>query len=206
MIQKINKDTKVWYDEQGKEIPCEYLSGSLKLKESTAAILVRRAKVLNLSLKKFKKEIADRSLAVHQKAMEDYKAKGDTKGSYTYFNFDRSIKIEVSIAERIDFDDLAIKAAKEKLDLFLNANLDAKTEFLKDMVIDAFSTSRGKIDSKKVISLMRYQTKITDQLFQEAIQILSDGIRRPGSKTYFRIFERIADGSYKLIELNFSAL
>ena len=138
--------------------------------------------------------------------MEDYKAKADRKGNFTWFNFDRSIKIEVSISERIDFDDLAIKAAKEKLDAFLSESLDSKMEFVKDMVIDAFSTSRGKIDAKKVFQLMKYRSKISHPLFQEAINILSDGIRKPNSKTYFRIWERAENGSYQLIELNFSAL
>lgn len=204
MIQKINKETKTWIDEKGAEVPCEYLSTGTKLKETTAATLSRQAKEISARLLKFKNEMQMRCDAVYKKAMEEYKAKGESKGNYTFFNFDRSIKIEVSIAERIDFDDMAIKAAKEKLDLFLGENLNSKTEFLKDMVIDAFSTSRGKIDSKKVFSLMRYKTKIHDVLFQEAINILSDGIRRPGSKTYFRIWERDASGAYQIIDLNFS--
>jgi hypothetical protein len=143
---------------------------------------------------------------VYLKAMQEYKAKEDGKGNFTWFNFDRSIKIEVSISKRIDFDDLAIKASKEKLDAFLDESLDSKIEFLKNLVTDAFSTSRGKIDSKKIMQLMKYRTKISHPLFQDAINILTEGIRNPGSKTYFRIWERDDDGSYQLIELNFSAL
>ena len=79
-------------------------------------------------------------------------------------------------------------------------------EFVKDLVIDAFSTTRGKIDAKKVFALMKYRTKISHPLFQEALNVLSDGLRHPGSKTYFRLWKRDEDGSYKLIELNFSAL
>ena len=56
------------------------------------------------------------------------------------------------------------------------------------------------------MQLMKYRSKIHHPLFQEAINILSEGIRKPGSKTYFRISERADDGSYQLVELNFSAL
>ena len=204
MIQKV-KD-KSWTDETGTTVPVEYITPGLRLKERNAAILVRDAKAVNRKLQEFKDLMERLCGDVYKKAMEDYKAKTDGKGNFTWFNFDRSIRIEVSISERIDFDDLAIKASKEKLDAFLDESLDSKIEFLKNLVTDAFSTSRGKIDAKKVMQLMKYRTKISHPLFQEAINILSDGIRKPGSKTYFRIWERDEDGSYKLIELNFSAL
>ena len=204
MIQKV-KD-KSWTDESGAAVPVEYVTAGNRLKERSAAQLVKGAKAVNKSLQEFKDLMERLCGEVYKKAMEEYKAKTDGKGNFTWFNFDRSVKIEVSISERIDFDDLAIKASKEKLDAFLSENIDAKMEFLKDMVIDAFSTSRGKIDSKKVMQLFKYRTKIHHPLFQEAINILSDGIRKPESKTYFRIWERAGDGSYQLIELNFSAL
>jgi len=202
MIQKI-KD-KTWKDESGAIVPVEYVSGGTRLKERNAAALAREAKSINKKLVSFKQLTGRLCNDVYRKAMEEYKAKADGKGNFTWFNFDRSIKIEVSISDRIDFDDLAIKASKEKLDAFLSENIDSKMEFVKDLVIDAFSTSRGKIDAKKVFQLMKYRTKISHPLFQDAINILSEGIRRPGSKTYFRLWERDGNGSYKLIDLNFS--
>ena len=204
MNQKV-KD-KAWKDESGNDVPVEYITPGMRLKERNAASLLIEAKSINKKLHDFKLRMEKLCGDVYRKAMEEYKAKTDGKGNFTWFNFDRSIKIEVSISERIDFDDLAIKASKEKLDAFLSENIDSKIEFVKDLVTDAFSTSRGKIDSKKVMQLMKYRTKIHHPLFQDAINILSDGIRKPGSKTYFRIWERADDGSYQLVELNFSAM
>ena len=143
---------------------------------------------------------------VFAKAMDEYKAKASGKGNFTWFNFDRSIRIEVSISDRIDFDDIAIEASKEKLDTFLSENLDSKTDFVKDLVIDAFSTTKGKIDAKKVMSLMKYRGKIKHPLFVEALDILASGIRTPESRTYFRIWKKEDDGKYSLIDLNFSSI
>ena len=204
MIQKV--DNKVWKDETGTEVPVGYISPGKRLQERSAASLLKEAKQVNDRLIAFKKRMIKLCAEVYSKAMQEYKAKTDGKGNFTWFNFDRSIKIEVSVSDRIEFDDLAIKAAKEKLDAFLSENLDSKTEFVKDLVIDAFSTTHGKIDSKRVFSLMKYRTKIHHPLFQDALNILSDGIRHPESRTYFRIWERSADGKYELIELNFSAI
>jgi tRNA nucleotidyltransferase/poly(A) polymerase len=143
---------------------------------------------------------------VYVKMMEEFKTKTDSKGNFTWFNFDRSVKVEVSIADRIDFDDLTITACKDKLDEFLDQNLDSKQEFVKQLVTDAFSTSRGKLDAKKVMSLLKYRTKIKSDLFQEALNLLESAIRRPDSRTYFRIWERDKSGEYKLIDLNFSSI
>ncbi len=206
MIQKL--ENKVWVDETGKQVPVEYISAGTRLKERGAATLLREAVQLNKRLKDFHEKIDKICQEVFRKAMEEFKANGNGKGkgNYTWYNFDRSIRVEVSINDRIDFDDLAIRAAKEKLDQFLSENLDSKAEFVKDLVIDAFSTTRGKIDAKKVFALMKYRVKITNRLFQDALDILENGITRPGSKTYFRVSEKQQDGSYKSVELNFSAL
>lgn len=196
-----------WVNESGQEIPINYITPSDRLKERVTSNILRNSKALNKKLREHKEAVGRLCDRVLEKKLEELNARGKAtgKGSIVFYNFDRSIKIEVSISERVDFDDITIQACKVKLDEFLSANLDAKTEFLKDMVTNAFSTSRGKLDSRKVLGLMRYRSKIKDQLFQEALDLLADSIRRPGSKTYFRVWERDKNG-YQNIDLNFSSL
>ncbi|MDR3350727.1 MAG: DUF3164 family protein [Prevotellaceae bacterium] len=197
---------KTWVDEAGREVPTMYLNGSDKLKERHAHTLLIRAKSLNEKLREFKELSRRLNDEVFTKSMEDLRAKGDGKGNYTWFNFNRSVKIEVSVNERIEFDDLTIKACKEKLDEFLNVSVESKHDFVKQLVTDAFATTRGKLDAKKVMSLLRYEDKIKDALFQESLALLKQSIRRPDSRTYYRISERQEDGSYQVIDLNFSSI
>ena len=204
MIQKVSD--KKWTDETGNEVPVEYISPGTRLKERNAHTLLREAKQINARLGKYKALITKLSRAVYDKAMEEFKAKPEGKGNYTWYSFDRSVKIEVSISDRIQFDDLAIEAAKSKLDAFLDESVTTKAEFVKELITDAFSTSHGKIDAKKVMQLMKYRNKIQHQLFREACDILTEGIRRPGSRTYFRIWERNEQGQYCLVDLNFSSI
>jgi hypothetical protein len=77
---------------------------------------------------------------------------------------------------------------------------------IKQIVTDAFSTTRGKLDAKKVMSLLRYKDKVKDALFLESMELLEKSIRRPDSRIYHRISERQPDGSYKAIDLNFSSI
>jgi len=205
MTQKIKDGT--WIDEAGKKVPVEYVSPAARLKERHAATLLKEAKIINDRLIGFKKVINELCQEVFTKALNELNADpADSKGNITWFNFDRSIKVEVKVNDRIEFDDITINACKGKLDEFLSQALDSKTEFLKDMVTDAFSTSRGRLDSKKVMALTKYRNKIKNPLFQDALNLLEESIRRPDSKTYFRVFEREEDGSYRNIELNFSSI
>lgn len=204
MVQTTKQEA--WQDETGRMIPKKYITPYIRLKERTAGNMLKQAKTINSELARFKELMKVSCTEVYEKAKEEMNAQKLTKGNFTYFNFDRSIKIEVSISERIDFDDLTIQACKSKLDEFINDNLDSKQEFLKDLVMDAFSTTKGKLDAKKVMNLMRYRSKINNKLFQEALNLLEESIRRPDSKTYFRIWERQENGEYKLIDLNFSSL
>jgi hypothetical protein len=195
-----------WVNEAGDKVPVGYINKSDKLKERHAHTLLVRAKLLNEKLSEFKELSKRLNDEVFTAAMADFKASAATKGNYTWFNFDRSVKIEVSVNERIEFDDLTIKACKEKLDEFLNANVESKHDFVKQLVTDAFATTRGKLDAKKVMSLLRYEDKIHDALFQESLSLLKQSIRRPDSRMYYRISERQADGSYQVIDLNFSSI
>jgi hypothetical protein len=204
MLQKVKSNE--WIDESGKTVPIQYISLGNRLKERHASSLLNKAKAINKELTKFKKNAAKLCQEVYAKMMEEFKVNASNKGNYTWFSFDRSVKVEVSISDRIEFDDMAIKACKQLLDEFLGETLDSKTEFVKDLVTDAFSTSHGKLDAKKVMSLLKYRTKITNPKFQSALNLLESSITRPSSKTYFRIWERNDDGSYKLIDLNFSSI
>ena len=204
MIQKTKQSE--WQDETGKLIPLKYISPLNRLKERNAGNLLTNAKRLSEELIEFKDSVKKLCNDVYQKAIEELRTNITNKGNFTFFNFDRSIKIEVSISERIDFDDLTIQACKSKLDEFLNNTLDSKQEFVKDLVTDAFSTTKGKLDAKKVLNLIKYRSKIKHELFQDALNLLEQSIRKPDSKTYFRIWERAEGGEYNLIDLNFSSL
>jgi len=196
----------MWTDEAGVQIPVSRITKLERLMESKSSSIVKKATSLNRQLSEFKLELKRICSEVYAAAMAEKGAKTDAKGNYTWFNFDRSIKIEVAINERIDFDDLTIKASKEKFDEFLSENIQGKAEFAKELVTDAFTTSRGRLDTKKIMSLFKYRSKIQDETFQEAITLLEKAIRRPDSRTYFRVWVKDENGKYQNIDLNFSSI
>lgn len=202
--------SKIWKDEKGLEIPSNRITKSEKLRERRAEQLLKEANKLNDLLNKFKLNVTEICEEVYKAVLEENNVNPDErKGNFTWYNFDRSIKVEVAINERIEFDDALIAAAKVKFDEFLDSAANAVEEMIRSLIMDAFSTSRGKLDSKKVLGLIRHRSRVPSDKypnFHEAIDLIERSIRRPESKTYFRIWEKDAEGKYQNVDLNFSSI
>jgi len=197
-----------WIDESGVKIPYNRTTKAERLTERKASQIIRKAISLNKQLKEFKKLLKKASQEVYQAWLKENggKEKTDYKGNFTWYNFDRSIKIEVNISEPIDFDDMTIQSAQEKFKEFLDNNINSDNEFVKQLVLDAFETRRGKLDSKRVLGLTKYVHKVNDPLFTEAVNLINKSIRRKKTKTYYKIWIRNADGGYDYIDLNLSSV
>jgi hypothetical protein len=205
---KQTSSQQFWTDEAGTQIPYNRTTPIERMMEIESYKILNKAIKINDLLKLLKEEIAKTCQEIYDEFMKE---KGinpvDKKGNFTIYNFNRTIKIEVSINERIEFDELTIKAAKEKFDLFLDTNITSKNEFAKEMIIAAFKTQRtGKLDTKRVLQLTRHESKINDKLFSEAVELINQSIRRPDSKTYFRVWQKNEEGKFDLIDLNFSSI
>tara|TARA_R110002126_G_scaffold78629_1_gene195626 strand:+ start:13052 stop:13678 length:627 start_codon:yes stop_codon:yes gene_type:complete len=198
---------KVWTDESGTEIPYNRTTKVERLHERSSAKIAKAALDVNKRLVAFNDLISQLSQEAYDAYMQSKGISKKTKGNYTWYNFDRSIKIEINVNEPIVFDSLTITAAKEKLDEFLDANIESKNAFIKEMIIDAFETQRsGSLDTKQVLKLTSYEDKVKSPKFSEAIKLIREAIRRPKSKTYRRVWILGQDGKYQNVELNLSSL
>lgn len=196
----------VWADEKGFQIPMSKISSFERKVERNWGKLFKSAKKINDELVAFKEEIRAICQEIYEEYMQLNNIEKIGKGNFTHFNYDRSIRIEVAINEPIHFSELEILACKAKLDEFLDEKVHSKDEFIKDMIIDSFETTRGNLDAKKVMSLLKWESKIKSPLFTEAMDLLKASIRRPASKTYFKIAVLDSEGKYQNIDLNFSSI
>ncbi len=201
------KSDQTWTDEGGTTIPFNRVTALERKKESISHKLLTKAEALNNQLTEFHEYMRKVCQEIFEQAMKEADADATkSKGNFTWYSFDRSIKVETNINERIDFDDATIEAAKQKLNEYLKSKLNDKEEALRALIYSAFETSRGKLDAKKVLGLLKHKSRIKAERFQEAMELIEKAIRRPDSKTYYRVSERQPDGSYQTVNLNFSAI
>ncbi|WP_286755473.1 DUF3164 family protein [Roseivirga sp. UBA838] len=196
--------SEFWIDEKGNKIPYNRTTKYERACERNTAALLKKAQKASEMLADLKEDFMNRCEEAFQLAMQEMDGKTENQKSFTWYNFDRSIKVERSTSEPIKFDDLTIKACKDKLEEFMNISVEAKDEFVKEMVVDAFETSRGNLDTKKVMNLLRWRSKVKAPLFQDAMDLIEKAIRRPSSKVYYRIWVKDKQGEYQNVELNLS--
>lgn len=200
-------EIKTWKDETGMEIPVSRITKNEKHRERMAKRLLKLALILNEKLSELKTEFRDICREVYDAALEENNIdKATRKGNFTWFNFDRSIKIETNINELIKFDPMLIGMCQAKLNEFLDNAIQATDDFIKPIIMEAFTQSRGDLDAKRVMGLLKHKSRIKDSRYHEAMDLLEKSITRPSSKTYFRIHQKDTEGEYQSIDLNFSSV
>lgn len=206
---------KTWIDESGLEIPENRITPYEKIRERAAAKLLKKAGKINETLVAFKDEIEETCEKIwqagHAEAGTDSERIAKLKGNHTWYNFDRTIKVEVSIQGRIDFDDILIASAKDQFDQYTEklTATSSDAELICDLINVAFQTRNGKLDPKEVFKLFKYQSKVSAKKYPEfhkAIDLIGQSIRRPDSRKYTRISTQGEDGKYRVVDLNFSSI
>lgn len=198
-----------WTDESGVQIPYNRTTKLERLKENKIYSLYQKSVKANEALIKLKDDLETIVSEIIDEARSSNDVKLNGKGNYTFFNFNRSLKVEVSVNELIRFDDLTLESAKEVLIGLVRNNIQGD-DFILSLVEDAFQTSRGRLDTRKILGLKKHTQRIKDKQiraeWKKAMTLIDQAISRPESKTYYRVWAKDAGGAYQNVELNFSAL
>lgn len=209
MIRQFTSKDKVWIDESGNQIPYNRTTAIERMKEKNAFALVKKGKSITKFLAEMKEAVAKATEEVLAAEREANNVKLEGKGNYTWYNFDRSIKVQVDLSEPIKFDEIKIASAKEKLMNLIRTNINGD-EFIISIAEDAFQTSSGRLDPKKILGLRKHSQRIKNEALKkewdETMQLIDSAIYRPKSKSYYKLWVKNQDGKYEGVELNFSAL
>lgn len=202
--------SSIWTDESGIEIPVNRISKAENLRERLSEKVLKAAMKVNEQLYNLKAIISNANDAVMREIAKENrhleKATRWGKGNHTWYNFDRSVKIEVNINEMIRFDEAKISAARELFDNFIDRNVTGTDDIVRQLINSAFSNTKGGLDSKKVLSLLKYRTRIKDKSFHAALDLIEQSISRPDSKKYYRVWVKNEEGQYENVDLNFSSI
>jgi len=201
----IHKRTdKVWHDHRGNKVPREYVPEFDRNNEVSVAQIYNDAARLSTQLEKFKEKafkIADRQYRIMLKNANI--APSERKGNYTLTSFDKSVKVEVNVSDRIDFDD-NIMLAQEKLNEFISAKTEGIDTELNTLINHAFTTRKGRLDKARIFGLM--QLNIKNALWDEAMELIRKSITTNSSVRYMDISVKDDEGKYTPVRLNFASI
>lgn len=209
MNYKQTSKDEFWTNESNVQIPYNRTTALERLMERKLFSFYQQSIKVNEQLQKLKQEIQDGVQEIIDAARNANEVRLNSKGNFTFFNFDRSLKVEVNISELIRFDDLMLESAKEVLLDIVRKNIQGD-DFILALVEDAFQTSRGRLDTRKILGLKRHTERIKSKELKEewekAMKLIDKSISRPDSKTYYRVWARDDNGAYQSVELNFSTI
>jgi hypothetical protein len=208
IINQTTKDSN-WIDESGNTIPYNRTTKAERMKERHAFKILKDAQKASELLQGLKLTMDSAINDILEECRKENSVKLDGKGNYTWFNFNRSIKIEVNINELISFEEIKLESAKEKLLGLIRDNIKGDN-FIISIIENAFQTSSGRLDHKRILSLKKHTSKIVDKdmkiTWQEAMDLIDQSISRPSSKKYMKVYLKDENGEYQNIQLNFSSI
>lgn len=200
-----------WINAAGDAVPVKFVPKTDKLKETLAARVHKAALNAEAVLHNLYQLMNECFKQVSEMVKTEYEIKNGKqkkagKGSFTWFNFDKSIKIEANINDIVKWDGALMTEAKQQLDNYISSNMSEANELISGLVTSAFSNSQGMIDTGKVFQILRYQDKIKAKTFQKACELMKQAQSIDKTKLYMRVWEKTETGEYRNISLNFSSL
>lgn len=205
-ITKQKSSDKQWMDEAGNNIPYDRTTKFERAAEVAVFKMATDAEKLNQALTAFKDNLRKEAERLYSLFVAENGQIGKGKGSVTFFNFDRSIKVAVKVNDQITFDENTIELAKNKLDELLSDGLEGAKDFVKPLVMEAFHNNSGRLDTKRVLGLRKYSSRIKDTRYAEAMDLIDKAIRRPSTREYYQVWVRDENGEYQDIQLNFASI
>lgn len=200
---KIQKPAKDWTDAQGITIPFNRISKVERLKEKLSGGIAKSAIKIHGMLKDLHTEIINASKAINEEIKKEGKSKV-TKGNFTWYNFDKSLKIEVAVDDKVSFDEAMIATAREILDKFITKNVVGTDDIIRQLLNAGFHNSKGGLDKNKLMTTLSYRKKIKDQQFHAACDLIEESMSVTDTKRYYRIWIKDEQGEYQNVNLQFS--
>ena len=176
-------------DAKGSLVPAENVKPADKLEDETVRKIMAFARELSARIARFRGHtFTDLGEFDALLAQEYGAARGGKRGNRTYQTFDGCMKIQVQVADFIDFGP-QLQVAKTLIDECLNEwSADSRPE-IQAVVTRAFNTDKeGKINRSEIFMLLRLDIK--DARWLEAMRAIRDAMRITGSKQYIRFYER----------------
>lgn len=208
MAKKTKKQPKQYFTAKGEPVPASAVSVEDKTRDKMVCKIIDAAMELSNELDMFKNWAYSECDDLHR---DNLRKNGVDVGDgesrkpqgYTMYSYDKKFRVEMNVSNKITFND-NISIAQECIQDYLDVATQDANEEIRQIVRNAFTTSRNQLDKAKVLSLFQYQ--ITHPSWLQAIELIKASIEVSDSRRYMRFSVRDSEGVYIPIQLNFSSL
>jgi Protein of unknown function (DUF3164) len=187
-IETIGERT-FWRDGKGNLTPEGNVRPQDKLQDETVRKIMGYAIGLSEQVARFKGHTFEDLNGLQALFDQEYGGKlGGKKGNTTFMSFDGLLKVQVHIADKIDFGP-ELQSAKKLIDECLIEFSSGSHDAIIALINRVFAVeSEGRINRADLFSLLRLE--VADERWNSAMKAIRDSVRVTGSTQYVRFYRR----------------
>lgn len=192
-------------DAKGNLVPIAAVKAADLLMDEVVREILGRAADVSAAIAAFKSDAFGRVGDLQGLLAQSYGAAiGGKKGNITLMSFDGCQKVQVQVADLLEFGP-ELQAAKALIDECLTGWAAGSAVELQALVNRVFSVDKeGQINRAELFMLLRVE--IQDERWQKAMDAIRDSIRVVGSRTYMRFYNRPApDAPWSAVTIDMAA-
>lgn len=192
-------------DAKGNLVPLAAVKATDLLMDEAVRGILTAARQMSAAIAAFKAQSFEQVAALQGLLAQEYDAQlGGKKGNITLLTFDGCEKVQVAVADVIEFGP-ELQAAKALIDECLAEwAADSRVE-LQSLVNRVFAVDKeGQINRAELFMLLRVE--IVDERWKRAMEAIRDSIRVVGARTYMRFYERPSpDGAWRGVTIDMAS-
>lgn len=192
-------------DAKGNLVPLAAVKPVDLLMDELVRLQLAQAHAVSTAIAGFKTQAFEAMTGFQGLLAQDYGTTlGGQKGNITLLSYDGCQKVQVAVADVIEFGP-ELQAAKVLIDECLGEwAADSRVE-LKSLVNRVFAVDKeGQINRAELFMLLRVE--IGDERWKRAMDAIRDSIRVVGARTYMRFYERAGpDAAWQAVKLDMAS-
>lgn len=192
-------------DARGALVPIGLVKPVDKLMDELVRKMLTFAGSLSDQIARFRGHCFDDVGSFQALIAQEYGAEvGGRKGNITLTSFDGTQKVQIQVADLLEFGP-ELQAAKKLVDACLTEWSEGSGDELRAIVNRAFNVDKeGKINRAELFTLLRVD--ISDERWQRAMEAIRESIRVIGSKVYIRFYRRPdANAQWQAVTIDLAA-
>ena len=197
--------TQYLRDAKGSLVPMASEKAVDLLMDETVRAILDQARVMSKLVAEFKSNTFSAVGDLQALIAQNYGATlGGKKGNITLMSFDGCQKVQVQVADLLEFGP-ELQAAKHLIDECLTEWAVGSAIELRSLVNRVFQVDKeGQINRAELFMLLRVE--IADERWLKAMDAIRDSIRVIGSRTYVRFYDRAApDAAWRAVSIDLAA-
>ncbi len=194
-----------WIDGRGNAVPIRYIDKVDRKRDQVVERLIKVAESEHERLRRFKKQVFDdvNEFITFSAKTSGVKV-GGIKGNVQLSNFSGDKRVEITMQDKLDFDE-RLQQAKQLIDELLIEWSEGARDELRLLVNKAFNVDKkGKVNVKEILGLRKL--KIKNKKWRKAMELIDEARTVLNTKAYIRFTKRNASGEWKSILLDLAAI